>query len=54
MSEYCIRCGLPHDGDCLRKTVAERLDTAQTGEQFGAVINSLFAALEHAIEEDAE
>jgi len=55
MSEYCLRCGLPHDGDCLRKTVAERLDAAQTGEQFAAVLGTLFTALEHAIDlEDAE
>jgi len=52
MSEYCLRCGLPHDGDCLRKTVAERLDAVTDGEQFGRVIQGLFAALEHAIEED--
>ena len=49
--EYCLRCGLPHDGDC-RRTVPERLDAAQNGDQFGRVLNSLFTALEHAIEED--
>jgi len=53
---YCLRCGLPHDGDCLRKpmTIPEQLDSATDGEQFGRVIQGLFAALEHAIEEDAE
>ena len=51
MSEYCLRCGLPDDGDCLR-TIAERLDAAENGDQFSRVINSLFTALEHAIDED--
>jgi hypothetical protein len=49
--EYCLRCGLPHAGDCLR-TIPERLDAAQNGDQFGRVLNTLFAALEDAIEED--
>ena len=48
---YCLRCGLPHDGDCLR-TIPERLDAAENGDQFGRVINSLFTALEHAIDEE--
>ena len=63
MSEYCLRCGLPHDCYCLR-TVAERLDAAENGDQFGRVLNSLFSvrrfglsvydmpALEHAIDQD--
>jgi len=52
---YCNRCGIPHRGECLRKTVAERLDAAQTGKQFAAVLGTLFTALEHAIDlEDAE
>jgi len=51
MPPYCNRCGLPHDGDCLR-TVAERLDAATDGDQFGRVLNSLFTALEHAIDEE--
>ena len=49
--EYCLRCGLPHDGDCLR-TVPERLDAAENGDQLGRVLNSLFTALEHAIDEE--
>ena len=49
--EYCSSCGLPHDGDCLR-TIPERLDAAENGDQFGRVLNTLFTALEHAIDED--
>lgn len=38
-----------------RKTVAERLDATENGEQFAAVLSHLFATLEHAIDlEDAE
>jgi hypothetical protein len=33
------------------KTVAEQLDAAQTGEEFGAVVMGLFTALEKAMEE---
>ena len=48
---YCPGCGLTHAGDCLR-TIPERLDAAENGDQFGRVLNSLFTALERAIEED--
>lgn len=33
------------------KTLAEKLDAAQNGEQFGAVLNQLFRALERAKDE---
>lgn len=33
------------------KTVAEQLDAAQTGEQFGQVVLGLFATLEQAMDE---
>ena len=34
------------------KTVAEQLDAAQTGEEFGAVVMGLFTALEKAMEDE--
>ena len=34
------------------KTWAEQLDAAETGEQFGAVLNNLFAALEKAKDDE--
>lgn len=33
------------------KTIAEKLDAAQDGQQFGAVLNQLFSALEKAKDE---
>lgn len=36
------------------KTVAEQLDAAQTGEEFGAVLMRLFGALERARDEDPD
>jgi len=47
---YCNRCGIPHDGVCIRepKTVPEKLDAAQNGEQFGQVLMGLFSALDEA------
>jgi len=35
------------------KTVAEKLDAAQNGEQFGAVLSDLFRALEKAGDEES-
>lgn len=34
------------------KTIPERLDAAQTGEEFGLVLGSLFGALEKARDEE--
>ena len=34
------------------RTIAEQLDAAQTGEEFGQVLTGLFAALDRAREED--
>lgn len=45
MTGYCMRCGIPHDGVC-RRTVAEQLDATTNGQEFGAVLMRLFAALE--------
>ena len=36
------------------KTVAERLDAAESGEQFGRVLQGLFASLEQAIDDEAD
>jgi hypothetical protein len=38
--------------DIEPKTVAERLDAARNGEEFGEVINRVFAALEKAMREE--
>ena len=35
------------------KTVAEKLDAARNGEEFGQVLNGLFAALDQARAEEA-
>lgn len=55
---YCLRCGIPHAGRCIRdaKTLPEQLDAAQSGEQFGQVLTGFFAALDKARweEEDDE
>lgn len=49
MSDYCNGCGRPHDGDlCGRMTVAEQLDAAESGEEFGQVLNNFFTALDKA------
>lgn len=54
---YCLRCGIPHsDQPCRRKdtrmdqpkTIAEKLDAANDGKEFGAVIIDMFAALDKA------
>lgn len=45
MSDYCMRCGAPHDGGCLR-TVAEQLDATRNGQEFAQVLMRLFATLE--------
>ncbi len=37
-----------------KRTLAEALDAAQTGEEFGAVLGGLFAALERAKDEEGE
>lgn len=53
--QYCIRCGRPHAaGECSRgpKTLAERLDAAETGEEFAQVLTGLFAALDRARHEE--
>ena len=34
------------------KTIAEQLDAAENGQQFGAVLQGLFGALEKAMERD--
>ena len=34
------------------KTIAEQLDAAENGQQFGAVLQGLFGALEKAINEE--
>jgi hypothetical protein len=39
--------------DETKRTVAEALDDAQTGEEFGAVLLGLFASLERAKDERA-
>lgn len=53
--DVCVRCGL-HVHTCQYcmepKTLAERLDAAQSGEEFGAVLHGLFGALEKARDED--
>lgn len=51
---YCNRCGIPHHGDCRRdsKTIAEQLDAAPDGEAFGRVVQSLFSALEKAMDDE--
>ena len=36
------------------RTVAEKLDAAQTGEEFGQVLQGLFGALEKAKDEERE
>jgi len=67
-SRVCLVCkrietrkrrGRPHlngeriqPGAPRKATIPERLDAAADGDQFGRVINSLFTAMEHAIEED--
>lgn len=38
-------------GNCPKLTVAEQLDAAQSGEEFGNVILGLFSALEQALDE---
>ena len=49
---YCIGCGASHpeDGLCGRvkpkRTVAEQLDDASDGKEFGDVISRMFKALE--------
>ena len=47
MTDYCLRCGRPHDGICGR-TLAERLDNTADGAEFGAVLNELMNALDKA------
>lgn len=51
---YCLRCGLPHAGRCMRdaKTLPEQLDAAETGEQFGQVLMGFFAAVDKARDND--
>lgn len=36
------------------KTIAEKLDAAQTGQEFGAVLSGLFSALERARDNEEE
>lgn len=55
MADYCVRCGSPHDGRCLRdqpRTIPEKLDAAETGAEFGAVLQGLFSALEKAKDDE--
>lgn len=40
--------------DAVPMTLAEKLDAAQTGEEFGGVLVGLFSALEQARDEDDE
>lgn len=51
---YCNRCGIPHHGTCRRdaQTLAEQLDSAPDGDEFGRLVQSLFSALERAMDDE--
>jgi len=36
------------------KTIAEQLDAAENGQQFGAVLQGLFGALERAMDQEVD